>query len=161
MNSTLLEPASLTDSRNVYHLILFSLVAKNAKERAKAKEKHLMSLNKAFDASSNLNTHAAIVADASVLLLHTGHQAVAAWSVWHTGQYTEDWKSNRLSTSDDTETAAIAGAFGTLADTVDPIHDMEEIHVFSDSTNAIKHSLDPSIHSAQCYALEILYTLTP
>ena len=142
-----------------FDIVLIS--SKNAKEQAKAKEKHLMSLNKAFNTSSNLDTHVAIVADASVPLLHTGHQAVAAWSVWHTGQYTKDWRSNRLSMSDDMETAAIAGAFGTLADTVDSIFDMEEIHIFLDSTNAIKHLLGPSIHSAQCYVLEILSILTP
>jgi len=138
-----------------------TISSKNAKEQAKAKEKCLMSLNKAFNFSSNLDTHEAIVADTSVPLLHTGHQAIAAWSVWHTGHYTEDWRSNGLSMSDNTETVAITGALGTLADTVDSILNMKEIHVFSDFTNAIKHSLDPSIHSVQCYALEILSILTP
>jgi len=129
-----------------YDIVLIS--SKNAKEQAKSREAHLLSLNKAFDHSSNSDTCAALVSDASVPLLNTGHQAIAAWSTWHPGHYTEDRRSNGLATSDNTETAAIAGAFNTLADMIDSISNIKEIHVFSDSTNAIKHSLDASLHSA-------------
>ena len=41
------------------------------------------------------------------------------------------------------------------------INDVDEIHVFTDSTTAIRQSLDPSIHSAQECALEILFLITP
>ena len=41
------------------------------------------------------------------------------------------------------------------------INDVDEIHVFMDSTTAIMQSMDPSIHSAQECALEILFLITP
>jgi len=63
-------------------------------------------------------------------------------------------------TSDDTETLAIAQALCYAVDFDDSISDIEEIHVFSDSTNAIFHSIDPSIHSAQSSTITMLSVLT-
>ena len=133
----------------------------NAKERTEARKNRLISLNRDYDRSLGHPRHAVIITDAAVPLLSTGHQAVAAWNVWHRGScISEDWQAGGLAISDDTETFAIAGAFSALASEMD-INDVDEIHVFMDSTTAIRQSLDPSIHSAQEYALEILFLITP
>ena len=71
-----------------------------------------------------------------------------------------DWQSGGLATSNDAETAAIAGGFSHLCDHVD-INILEEIHIFSDSINAIRQVLDASPHSAQLSALELLFNLRP
>ena len=134
---------------------------KNAKERAEARKSRLISLNRDYDRSLGHSRHAVIVTDAAVPLLSTRHQAVAAWNVWHKGScISEDWQAGGLAISDDTETFAIAGAFSALASEMD-INNVDEIHVFTDSTTAIRQSLDPSIHSAQECALEILFLITP
>ena len=134
---------------------------KDAKKRAQACKSRLISLNREFDQSLGNSKHAIIITDAAVPLLSTGHQAVAAWHVWYKGLLiSSDWQAGGLALSNDTETFAIAGGFSALSDLVD-LSDIEEIHVFSDSTNAIKHALDPSIHSAQESALETLFLITP
>ena len=105
--------------------------------------------------------HAVIVTDAAVLLLSTRYQAVAAWNIWHKDScISEDWQAGGLAILDDTETFAIAGAFSALASEMD-INDVDEIHVFTDSMTAIRQLVDPSIHSAQECALEILFLITP
>ena len=81
--------------------------------------------------------------------------------VWHKGTcLSEDWQAGGLAISDDTETFAIAGDFLALTLEMD-INNMDEIHVFMDSITAIRQSMDPSIHSTQECALEILFLITP
>ena len=75
-----------------------------------------------------------------VPLLSTGYQAVTAWNVWHKGIcLSEDWQASGLAILDDTETFVITGAFLALASEMD-INNMDEIHVFTDSTTAIRQS---------------------
>jgi len=62
--------------RVIYDITLIE--GKNAKERAKAREVRLASLNEMFDYSSKSDKCAVLVTDASVPLLSTGKQAVAA-----------------------------------------------------------------------------------
>ena len=136
--------------------------SKNTKERAKAQEVHLVSLNEVFEYSSKSDRCAVLVANISVPLLSTGKQAIAAWHVWHSDRFISSFCARGLATSDDTETLTIMEALGYLIDfVVDSISDIEEIHVFSDSMNAIHHSLDPSIHSVQSSAITMLSVLTP
>jgi len=52
---------------------------KTAKDRAKAREAHLMILKQSFAHSSTSDSCIAIVAGASVPLLSTGYQAIVAW----------------------------------------------------------------------------------
>jgi len=144
--------------RVIYDISLIE--GKNAKKRAKAREVRLTSLNETFEYSSKSDRCGVLITDASVPLLSTGKQAVAAWHVWHLDNFTSDFCASGLATSDNTETLAIAGALGGLVDFVDSISDIEEIHVFSDSTNALYHSIDPSIHSAQLSAITTLSILT-
>ena len=143
----------------IYDITLIE--GKNAKERAKAREVRLASLNETFDYSSKSDKCTVLITDASVPLLSTGKQAIAAWHVWRSDQFTSSFCAGGLATSDDTETLAIAQALCYAVDFDDSISDIEEIHVFSDSTNAIFHSIDPSIHSVQSSAITMLSVLTP
>ena len=56
---------------------------------------------------------------------------------------------------------AIGGAFKALSDSFDSISNINEIHIYSDSTYALHYMLDSSIHSAQLYVLESLSVLSP
>ena len=134
---------------------------KTAKDRAKAREAHLMTLNQSFVCSSTSDSCITIVTDASVLLLSTGYQAIAAWHIWHSDHYFENFRSGGLAISNDAETNAIGGAISALSGIFDSINDIKEIHIYLDSTYALHHMLDPSIHSAQLYALESLGILSP
>jgi len=152
----------LTDTcpdRIIQDIVLIQ--GKTAKDRAKAREARLMTLNQSFARSSTSDSCIAIVTDASVPLLSTGYQAVAAWHIWHSDHYFENFRSGGLATSNDTETNAIGGALKALSGIFDSISDIDEIHIYSDSTYALHHMLDPSIHSAQLYALESLGVLFP
>ena len=71
-----------------------------------------------------------------------------------------DWQSGGLATSNDAETATIAGGFSHLCDHVN-IDNFKEIHIFLNSINAIWQVLDASPHSAQLSALELLFNLRP
>ena len=127
---------------------------KTAKDRAKAREARLMTLNLSFACSSTSDSCITIVTDASVPLLSTGYQAIAAWHIWHSDYYFENFRSRGLPTSNNTETNAIGGAIRALSGIFDSISDIKEIHMYSDSTYALHHMLDLSIHSAQLYVLE-------
>jgi len=94
--------------RIIYDITLIE--DKNAKERAKAREVHLASLNETFDYSSKSDKCTVLITDASVPLLSTGKQAVAGWHVWHSDQFTSSFCAGGLATSDDTETLVIAQA---------------------------------------------------
>jgi hypothetical protein len=143
--------------RIFYDVVL--ITGKNAKERAKARETRINNLKTVFERVSSSMSCVALVADASVPTQRSGHQAIAAWGVWYLDEYRTNWRAGGLATSDDAETNAIGGAFSDLFDNTSSLSDIDEIHIFTDSTNAIKHSLNPSIHSAQKYSLEILSCL--
>ena len=120
-----------------------------------------MTLKQLFVQSSTSDSCITIVTNVSVPLLSTGYQAVAAWHTWHSDHYDENFRSGRLAVSNNAEMNAIGGALKALLDSFDSISDIDEIHIYSDSTYALHHMLDPSIHSAQLYALESLGVLSP
>ena len=62
--------------RVIYDISLIE--GKNAKERAKAREVRLTSINETFEYSSKSDKCGVLITDASVPLLSTGKQAVAA-----------------------------------------------------------------------------------
>ena len=132
---------------------------KTAKDRAKAREAHLMTLKQSFAHSSTSDSCIMIITNASVPLLSTGYQAVVVWHTWHSDHYVENSRSGGLAISNDAETNAIGGALKALSDSFNSISDINEIHIYSDSTYVLHHMLDPSIHSVQLYALESLSIL--
>ena len=152
----------LTDTcpeRIIHDIILIQ--GKTAKDRAKAREACLMTLKQSFAHSSTSDSCIMIVTNASVPLLSTRYQAVAAWHTWHSDHYDENFRSGGLAISNNTETNAIGGALKALSDSFDSIGDINEIHIYLDSTYALHYMLDPSIHSVQLYVLESLGILSP
>ena len=151
----------LTDTcpEHIIHNIIL-IQDKTAKDRAKAREAHLMTLKQSFAHSSTSDSCITIITDMSVPLLSTRYQAVAAWHTWHSDHYIENFKSGGLAISNDAETNAIGGALKALSDSFNSISDINEIHIYSDSTYALHHMLDPSIHPAQLYVLESLGVLS-
>jgi len=134
---------------------------KTAKDRAKVREAHLMTLNQLFVHSSISDLCITIITNASVPLLSTRYQAIAAWHIWHSDHYFENFRSGGLAISNDAETNAIGGAISALSGIFDSISDIKEIHIYLDSTYALHHMLNLSIHSVQLYALESLSVLSP
>jgi len=120
----------LTDTcpdRIIQDIVLIQ--GKTAKDRAKARETRLMTLNQSFARSSTSDSCIAIVTDACIPLLSTGYQAVAAWHIWHSDHYSENFRSGGLATSNDAETNAIGGALKALSGIFDSISDIDEIHI--------------------------------
>jgi len=149
-----------TCPKRITHDIVL-IQGKTAKNRAKAREACLMTLKQSFAHTSTSDSCITIVTDASVPLLSTGYQAVAAWHIWHSDHYDENFRSSGLAVSNDAEMNAIGGALSALSNSFNSISDVDEIHIYSDSTYALQHMLDPSIHSVQLYALELLGILSP
>jgi hypothetical protein len=86
-------------------------------------------------------------------------QAVACWRIWHNGNFTEDWQAVSLCTSDDAELHAIAGGASAIREY--NLDEIQEIHIYSDSTNALNLAFDASHHSGQIESLTIIETLAP
>jgi hypothetical protein len=70
-----------------------------------------------------------------------------------------DWRSAGLSTSNDTELQAIAAGVDQAYDI--GLEDIRQVHVFSDSTNALRLFMDASHHSGQPASLAICQLLVP
>jgi len=107
-----------------------------------------MTLKQSFAHSATSDSCITIVTNASVPLLSTGYQAVAAQHTWHSDHYIENFRSGGLAISSDAETNAIRGALNALSDSFDSISNIDEIHIYSDSTYVLHHMLDLSIHLA-------------
>jgi len=71
---------------------------KTAKDRAKAREAYLMTLKQSFAHSFTSDSCIMIVTDASVPLLSSGYQAVAAWHTWHSDHYIKNFRSVQFPT---------------------------------------------------------------
>jgi len=134
---------------------------KTTKDKAKAREACLMTLNQSFEYSSTSDSCIAIITDASVPQLNTKYQAVTAWHIWHSDHYFEDFRSGGLAISDNAEMNAISRALKALSETLDSISDINKIHIYSDFMHTLHSVLDPSIHSVQLYMLEALGILSP
>ena len=107
--------------------------------------------------ASNSPDKVCIVTDASSPPLPL--QSVSACRVWHWGDLYDDWTAAGLSTSDDSELQAIA--LGITQATSIGLDIIKEIHVFSDSTNALRHCMDASHHSGQFASISISEKLVP
>jgi hypothetical protein len=70
-----------------------------------------------------------------------------------------DWRSAGLSTSDDAELQAIAAGVDQAYDI--GLEDVHQVHMFSDSTNALRLCMDASHHSGQPASLAICRLLVP
>jgi hypothetical protein len=109
------------------------------------------------DVASHSPQHICIVTDASNPSLPL--QSVAAFRLWHEGDLYDNWSAASLSTSDDAELRAIADGVRQAHNV--GLEDVRQVHVFSDSANALRLTMDASHHSGQHTSLSICKVLVP
>ena len=91
----------------------------------------------------------AVVTDYSNSTLN--YQAVMAWNIWWMEKKVEcDWVIVGHSTSGDSKLMALGHAVNHILDEL--LNDVEEVHLFTGSFNAVNLALDCSHHSAQLRA---------
>jgi hypothetical protein len=127
---------------------------KDRKEFMAERNRHLA---REVDTASHSHQSVCIVTDASIPPLPL--QSVAAYRVWQEGDLYSDWRAAGLSTSDDAELQAIAAGVDQAYDI--GLKDIRQVHVFSDSTNALRLCMDVSHHSGQPASLAICRLLVP
>jgi hypothetical protein len=86
-------------------------------------------------------------------------QSVAAFCLWHEGDLCDDWSVADLATSDNTKLQAIADGICQAYDV--GLVDVQQVHVFSDSSNMLCLTMDASHHSGQHLSLSICKVLVP
>jgi hypothetical protein len=102
-------------------------------------------LAREVDAASHSPQHVCIITDTSTPPLPL--QSVAAYRVWQEGDLYTDWRAAGLSMSDDAKLQAIAARVDQAYDI--GLENTRQLHVFSDSTNALRLCMDASHHSGQ------------
>jgi hypothetical protein len=84
-------------------------------------------------------------------------QSVTAFCLWHEGDLYDNWSAAGLSTSDNAKLRAIADSIHQAYDV--GLEDIQQVHVFSDSTNMLHLTMDVSHHSGQHLSLSICKVL--
>jgi hypothetical protein len=111
--------------------------------------------------SSNAASHSpqriCIVTDMSTPSLPL--QSVAAFHLWPEGNLYDDWSAASLSTPDNAELQAITD--GVCQAYNIGLEDVRQIHVFSNSANMLRLTMDTSHHSGQHLSLSICKVLVP
>ena len=138
----------------------FSSVGDRSKEEhAKALKARRKVLDVAFRGASSAPDSIALVCNVLVPLSHSSLQAVAAWDIWKEGKcIARDWTAVGLATSDDAESAAVAGAVASIRHLVG---ELSSTHAFTDPENTMKHFADTSLHSAVQQSETVLDVLYP
>jgi hypothetical protein len=114
-------------------------------------------LRSSINAASHSPQRICIVTDASIPPLPL--QSVVAFCLWHEGDLYDDWSAAGLSTSDDTELQAITDGVHQAYNV--GLEDVQQVHIFSDSANALHLTMDASHHSGQHSSLSICKMLVP
>jgi hypothetical protein len=114
-------------------------------------------LRGSVDAASHSPQRICIVTDTSTPPLPL--QSVAAFCLWHEGDLYDDWSVAGLSTSNNAELRAIADRVCQSYNV--GLEDVRQVHVFSDSANALRLTMDVSHHSGQHSSLSICKVLVP
>jgi hypothetical protein len=82
-----------------------------------------------------------------------------AFCLWHEGDLYDNWSAAGLSTSDDAELRAIADGVCQAYNV--GLEVVRQVHVFSDSVNVLRLTMDASHHSGQHSSLSICKVLVP
>jgi hypothetical protein len=111
-------------------------------------------LHSIVDVASHSPQRICIVKDASTPALPL--QSVMAFCLWHEGDLYDNWSAASLAMSDDTKLAdGICQAYNV------GLEDICQVHVFSNSTNALCLTMDMSHHLGQDLSLSICKVLAP
>jgi hypothetical protein len=150
-----LRPRDLYHRRIVYDIV--SAPPKTDKDHKKFMANRINLLRGSVDAASHSPQRICIVTYMSTPPLPL--QSVAAFHLWHEGDLYDNWSAAGLSTSDDAELRAIANGVRQAYNV--GLEDVRQVHVFSDSANALRLTTDVSYHLGQHLSLSICKVLVP
>jgi hypothetical protein len=150
-----LRPKDLYHGRIVYDIV--SSPPKTDKDHNKFMADRINLLCGSVDAASHSPQCICIITDASNLSLPL--QSVAAFRLWHEGDLYDDWSAAGLSMSDDAKLRAIADGVRQAYNV--GLEDVQQVHVFSDSANTLRLTMDVSHHLGQHTSLSICKVLVP
>jgi hypothetical protein len=147
--------------KDLYHgHIIYDIVSpppKTDKDHKKFMGDRINLLRSSVDVASHSPQCTCIVTDTSSPSLPL--QSVVAFRLWHEGDLYDNWSAAGLSMPDDTELQAIADGVHQAYDV--GLEDVRQVHVFSDSTNALCLTMDMSHHLEQRSSLSICKVLVP
>jgi hypothetical protein len=147
--------------KDLYHgCIVYDIVSsppKTDKDHKKFMADRINLLHGSVDVASHSPQRICIVTDASTPSLPL--QSVAAFCLWHEGDLYNDWSAASLATSDNAKLRAIADGICQAYNV--GLEDVQQVHVFSDSTNTLHLTMDVSHHSGQHLSLSICKVLVP
>jgi hypothetical protein len=150
-----LHPKDLYHGRIVYDIV--SSPPNTDKDHKKFMADQINLLCGSLDAASHSPQHICIVTDTSTPPLPL--QSVAAFRLWHEGDLYDNWPAASLSTSDDAELQAIADGVCQAYNV--GLEDVQQVHIFSNSANALRLTMDVSHHPGQYSSLSICRVLVP
>jgi hypothetical protein len=154
-NQAGLRPKDLYHGRVVYDIV--SPPPKTDKDHKKFMADRINLLCGSVDTASHSPQRICIVTDASNLPLPL--QSVAAFRLQHEGDLYDDWSAAGLSTPDDAELRAIADGVRQAYNV--GLEDVQQVHVFSNSANVLRLTMDMSHHSGQHASISICKVLVP
>jgi hypothetical protein len=134
-----------------------SSLPKTDKDHKKLMADQINLLHSSVDVASHSPQHVCIVTGASTPPLPL--QSVVAFCLWHEGDLYDDWSAAGLATSDDAELQAIVDGICEAYNV--GLEDVCQVHVFSDSADALCLTMDVSHHSGQHLSLSICKVLVP
>jgi hypothetical protein len=137
-------PKDFYHGRIVYNIV--SSPPKTDKDHKKFMADWINLLRSSVDAASHSPQRICIVTDASTPSLPL--QSVAAFCLWHEGDLYDDWSARAIADG-------VRQAYNV------DLEDVRQIHVFSDSANALCLTMDTSHHSGQHTSLSICKVLVP
>jgi hypothetical protein len=147
--------------KDLYHeCIVYDIVSsppKMDKDHKKFMADQINLLHGSVNAASHSPQRICIVTDVSTPSLPL--QSVAAFHLWHEGDLYDNLSAASLATSDDTKLQAITDGICQAYNVgLEVVH---QVHVFSDSANALCLTMDVSHHSGQHSSLSICKVLVP
>jgi hypothetical protein len=150
-----LHPKDLYHGHIVYDIV--SSLPKTDKDHKKFMANQINLLHGSVDVASHSPQRICIATDVSTPSLPL--QAVTAFRLWREGDLYDDWSAAGLATSDNTKLQAIADGIHQAYNV--GLEDICQVHVFSNSTNALCLTMDVSHHSGQNLSLSICKVLVP
>jgi hypothetical protein len=150
-----LHPKDLYHGRIVYDIV--SSAPNMDKDHYKFMANRINLLHGSVNAASHSPQRICIVTDVSTPSLPL--QSVAAFCLWHEGGLYDNWSVAGLATSDNAKLQAIADGICQAYNV--GLEDVQQVHVFSDSENTLRLTMDASHHSGQHLSLAICKVLVP
>jgi hypothetical protein len=148
-------PKDLYHGHIVYNIV--SSLPKTDKDHKKFMANWINLLHGSVNAASHAPQCICIVTDVSTPSLPL--QSVTAFRLWHEGDLYDNWSAAGLSMSDNAKLQAITDGICQAYNI--GLEDVCQVHVFSESTNALRSTMDVSHQLGQHLSLSICKVLEP